>query len=165
MSENFLWSSIKKFIGKKDENLRDILKEIPLFANLSSSALKKVETICYLRYYKPEEIIFYENEPGNAMYIIKEGKVKIFCKNKEGEEKELAELTSGDFFGEITLLDESFRNATAVSVGKSEIIGIHRSDLLDLVKRNPGIGYSIILKLAQIIAMRLKMAEEKLKEL
>lgn len=164
MPEHFMWSNVFKKNSAQQKTLQDILKEIPIFSDLTSKELKKVEAICYDRFFKEGEQIFYEDEPGTGMYVLKSGEVHIFKKH-EGRDVKIAVITAGDFFGELALLDESPRSAKAVTVMPSEIIGIYRPDLLDLVKRDPWIGSRVLFKLAQLIGMRLKEANEKLKKL
>ncbi len=164
MPEHFLWSNVFKKKTAAQKTLQDILKEIPIFSELSAKELRKVEAICYDRFYKEGEEIFHEGEPGTGMYIIKTGHVHISKKHEE-HETQIAALEPGDFFGELALLDESPRSATAIATAASEIIGIYRPDFLDLIKRDPWAGTSILLKLAELIGMRLKEASEKLKKI
>jgi len=97
-----------------------------------------------------------------GMYIIKSGAVKIITQVNDTEE-ELAQLGVGDLFGELALLDESPRSATAVAIEKTELIAIFRPDFFDLMTRDTQLGLKIALKLAQMIGTRLRMANERLK--
>lgn len=164
MPEHFLWTNLFKKRLEQNKTLADILKEIPIFSDLTPLQIRKVENICHDRFYKKGEKVFLENEPGTAMYVIKSGEVKIYKKD-EGTDVLIATLTTGDFFGELALLDNAPRSATAVCCVPSQIIGIDRNTLTDLVTRDPWIGTSVLQKLAQLIGMRLKEANEKLKKL
>lgn len=163
MAENYLWSNLFKKKHAQQKTLSDILKEIPLFLDLNGRELRKVEGICYDRFYKEGETIFYEGEPGTGMYVIKSGEVQILKKHQD-KEILIATLSPGDFFGELALLDESPRSATARATVMSEIIGIFRPDLLDLVKRDPWSGSRILIRLSELIGLRLKEASDKLKK-
>lgn len=96
------------------------------------------------------------------MFIIREGEVSIRISTREGEEKELAVLTDGDFFGELALLDESPRSATALCKTDCSVIGFFRTDLMELIKENPDLGMKIVMKFAEILATRLRKTDKEL---
>ena len=77
----------------------------------------------------------------------------------------IAELGEGEFFGEMALLEDYPRSAQATAVVKTEVLGIFRPDLFDLIERNPRLGSKILMKLSQRLAHRLRrMTDIKLKE-
>jgi CRP-like cAMP-binding protein len=126
--------------------------------------MRSVERILHRRIYKEKEVLFKEGDPGVGMYIIEKGRVNIVLGT---EEKLLASLSNGEFFGEIALLSEIPRTATAVAVMESSILGLFQSDLFGLLETNPGMGNKILLKLAQMIADRLRFSNienQQLKE-
>ena len=107
-----LWNNI--FRKKLDEeSLAYFLKHLPIFSELSPRALKTLEDLVHVRSYKSHETIFEENDPGSGMYMIRSGMVKIYAKDQNGKEDELACLTTGDFFGETTLTAPAPRSAFA----------------------------------------------------
>jgi CRP-like cAMP-binding protein len=113
----------------------------------------------------PNEIIFYERQPGAGMYIIKKGLIKL-TKTVNEERVKISELKDGEFFGEMSLLDEYPRSAEATAVEKTEVLGIFRPDLFDLIESNPKLGYKILLRLSKSLASRLRETTEmKLKEI
>jgi CRP-like cAMP-binding protein len=91
-----------------------------------------------------------------------EGCVEIVC---EPERHTLAELSEGDFFGELALLDDSPRSATAVAQTPCRILCFFKPELLDLIERNPKLGSKILFKLAWTIGERLKKTNEQVREL
>lgn len=99
------------------------------------------------------------------MYVIEEGEVKIVFRNGVGGKKELALLGKGDFFGDLSLLDESPRSATAISSIGSKIIGFFRPDLVSLLSRSPKLGTKILFKLGEVIGTRLRVSNEQLAKL
>jgi CRP-like cAMP-binding protein len=111
--------------------------------------------------YKPDEAIFHQGEPGVGMYIIVTGSVHILT-GQNGPV--LAELTDGEFFGELALLDESPRSATAVARTPCSILGFFQPDLFGLIERDPNLGVKIVLRLARSIGERLRRASERLQE-
>ena len=141
---------------KKTEQARKIefLRSIPIFCNLNKSEFIKLDMIIHERQYKEEEIIFYENEPGASLYIIKSGKVELI-KKIEGEEKRISILKEGEFFGEIGVLIASPRITSARAMEKTELLSLPRPDLLNLIERNPKVGSRILLEISKVIAERL----------
>jgi CRP/FNR family cyclic AMP-dependent transcriptional regulator len=126
--------------------------------------LKKIELIVHERIFMPDEVVFHERQPGTGMYIIKKGLIKL-TKTTNGEKTKIAELGEGEFFGEMSLLEDYPRSAQATAVVKTELLGVFRPDLFDLIERNPRLGSKILLKLSQRLANRLrKTTEMKLKE-
>jgi len=96
---NSIWGNI---FHKKDEPEVDVLstlKGVPIFRELKTSEINEFERIVHHRYYKANETIFWEGEPGVGMYIIQNGEVGIFRGKDTDAEEKLARLTNGDFFG------------------------------------------------------------------
>lgn len=161
MQQDSLWTNT--FFKKNKDETFEVIKNTPIFEGLSTRELKEIEKIVHKRQYAKGENIFQEEEPGMGMYIVKSGKVRIVTKVHDNE-SELAQLSVGDLFGELALLDEFPRSATAVAVEKTEVIAIFRPDFFDLMQRNTGLGLKIALKLAQMIGIRLRVANNRLKE-
>ncbi len=98
----------------------------------------------FTRTYKESEVIFEENSQGNEMYVISSGKVKI-SSDKSGEELELAILKEGDFFGEMSLVDEEPRVAKATAIKKNTtLIVLDHDKFLHLVSQKPDFALSIV---------------------
>ena len=154
---NNLWGNI--FKGRQKEGIADILKKIPVFEGLSSNDISHIERILHCREYQPDEVIFSQGTPGFGMYIIEDGSVTIVS---EPSMKIMAELQSGDFFGELALLDDSPRSATAMAKTSCRMLCFFQSDMFDLISRKPQIGVKILLCLARTIGERLKRANEEI---
>lgn len=108
---DFFWGNIFRGPAGKESNELSLLKTVPILGGLSGDELKEFKRIIHHRRYAPDENIFLEGEPGVGMYIIQKGTVKIYKMLPDGNDKELALLKDGDFFGELALLDESPRIA------------------------------------------------------
>lgn len=160
-----LWRNIFRKQSSQTETTITILRRIPLFKEMRKSELLEFEKIIHRRRYKPDETIFWEGEPGVGMYIVQEGRVAIFKNVSEQHREQLAKLRSGEFFGELALLDESPRSATAVALKETKILGLFRPDLLDLIKRHPRLGNRFLFHLAELIGERLKHTNEELQSL
>lgn len=165
ISEDSIWSNIfKRRDDEVPEDIINTLRRVPIFSELSNRELEKVGHISHMREYEDDEIIFHEGQPAAGMYIIRNGKVRIVQKTVTGDDQELTVLLDGDFFGDMGLLDNSPRTATAISMGKSQIIGLFRPELLKLIDKDPKLGAKILLKLAKVIAGRLRHADKQLKK-
>ncbi|MEN3038669.1 MAG: cyclic nucleotide-binding domain-containing protein [Candidatus Kryptonium sp.] len=162
--DNF-WTNIFKGKKKKDQGVEDILKEVPAFSHLEPKEISLLASIVHKREYKKGEFIFYQGDPGLGMYIIQEGEVLIQYTDPDGNKKDLAILSDGDFFGEIALIDESPRSASAICRTDSHIIGFFRPDLFEIIEKHPKLGIKIVLKLAEIIAERLRRTNQEVAQL
>ena len=110
-----LWDNI--FKNKKSTKALEFeaIKNANIFDGLKNKELKFVQTMVYLRKFNKGEYIFKKSNPGNGMYIILKGEVQIIDENKKDQKQNLlATLVDGEFFGELSLLDESPRSASAL---------------------------------------------------
>jgi len=156
---NSFWGNI--FAKKNSQNsVQELLRQVMLFANLSDKELALVERLLHQRTYAPNEEIFKEGEPGVSMYIIEKGTVAITVGAQH--DKVLAELHDGEFFGELALLDDSPRFASAIATTECSIVGFGQPDLFGIIERNPRLGVKIVETLARIIGERLKKTNEQL---
>jgi len=160
---NRLKTLLKKIRGKEG-NIIPVLRTVPIFEGLTFRDLRKIELIVHERTFMPDEVVFYERQPGTGMYFVKKGLIRL-TKTTNGERVKIAELGEGEFFGEMSLLEEYPRSAQATAVVKTEALGIFRPDLLDLIKRHPRLGSKILMRLSKRLANRLrKTTEMKVKE-
>lgn len=157
-----LWSNIFTKDNDQDEESLLVLKNVPLFRGMNKPELKELVRIMHRRRYRADEAVFYEGEPGVGMYIVQEGAVAIYKGDATEKAEQLAELRRGEFFGELALLDESPRSASAVAVEECKILGLFRPDLLELVNRKPRLGTKLLFELAHLIGERLKHTNEEL---
>jgi len=165
MSKKGILNVILQKIRGREGDILPVLRTIPIFEGLGFNDLKKIELIVHKRTFMPNEIIFYERQPGAGMYIIKKGLIKL-TKTVNEERVKISELKDGEFFGEMSLLDDYPRSAEATAVEKTEALGIFRPDLFDLIESNPKLGYKILLRLSKRLASRLRETTEmKLKEI
>jgi CRP-like cAMP-binding protein len=154
------WGNI--FRQSDEESVYSLLRDIPLFDELSSGELSSIESILHRREYDPGEVLFHQGNPGVGMYIIREGTIEIVY---EPTGDTLVELSDGDFFGELALLNETPRSATAVAKTESVLYGLFRPDLLGLVERDPSLGVQLLLRMSQVISERLIQTNEQVQTL
>ncbi|NOX88496.1 MAG: cyclic nucleotide-binding domain-containing protein [Calditrichaeota bacterium] len=162
MHEDSLWTNIFRLKSGEKEDILTVLKRIPLFQDLTRKELRQLERILHQRSYKKDEVIFSEGEPGVGMYIIETGQVRITLGD---EQKVLAVLSKGDFFGEMALLLEAPRTASAIANKPSRLYGFFQPDLFSILETYPRTGNKILLRLSQMIAERLRHSNLENREL
>ena len=164
MSSDPFWSNIFRRRDREETDVFEILQKIPIFQDLSRREIVKIESILHRRNLSADEAIVKEGDPGVGMYIIVSGEVQILQVGEGGVRLQLATLTIGDFFGEQALLDDSPRTASAYASETCRIIGFFRPDLLELIESNPRLGLKIVMRLSQMISVRLRHTNRLLKE-
>jgi len=104
----------------------------------------------FLKGYRNNQVIFNEGDYGDEMFIIYRGKVRIVKQTSNQEEKTLAELKPGEFFGEMALIDSDPRSATAVSgADGTELIVLDKPKFTYMVSQMPDFSLSIMRKLSR----------------
>jgi CRP/FNR family transcriptional regulator len=137
------------------------IKHIPIFAHLSDESLKKITSITVEKKYRKGTIIFMEGDPGEAIFFIKSGKVKISKTSSDGRELILNIYGDGDVFAEVTIFNDVQYPATAEVIEDAVIGMIMNKELEELVKRNADLALQII----KILNKRLYMSQMKLKQM
>ncbi|MCF7805684.1 MAG: cyclic nucleotide-binding domain-containing protein [Candidatus Marinimicrobia bacterium] len=159
-----LWDNIFKKRSDESETVL-ALQGVPIFQELDKSEFVEIEKLVHQRTYTQNETIFSQGQPGLGMYIVLSGKVNIVRHDEEGNKLILASLSQGSFFGDMSLLNDAPRSATAEAAELSQIIAFFRPDLFDLLNRKPKTGIKIITGVANVIATRLRAQNELTQEL
>jgi CRP/FNR family transcriptional regulator len=120
------------------------LKGVPFFASLTDDDVGSLATRMIPRRFTPGQIIFHLGDPGGLLYIMVSGKIKISRSTPDGQEALLAILGPGDFFGELALLDDSPRSATAEAIEPTETITLHRDEFLRFLEKNPDFARHVL---------------------
>ena len=122
----------------------NLLKTIPLFETLDEQMQSEIIKHTTLEYFPENYVIFKEGDPGDKMFIIKTGIVRIFHAGETASfDKELAMLGDNDFFGEMALISEAPRNATARTVEPTQVFQIKKDDFINLISTNPAVAEKI----------------------
>jgi len=161
-TEAALWSPPSNDKDQEPSAL-EALRAVPLFSDLKDSELKRLLRIMHERTYQPGEVIFREGDLGAGMFIIKRGAVSIVIKLPGGAERELARLSDRQFFGEMALLEDAPRSASAVARERTEVLGFFEPDLEGLLERDTKLGSRVLWQLARLMATRLRTTNESLK--
>lgn len=139
----------------------ELLKHIPIFAQLDDGFLEELASITVEKRYRKGTIIFMEGDPGEALYFIKSGKVKILKNSTDGRELILNIYGSGDVFAEVTLFNDVKYPATAEVIEDATVGVMMNKDVEELVRHNAALALQII----KILNKRLYMAQMKLKQM
>jgi len=144
-----------------DQEEINVLRNVPIFAELEERELEKIAKLGVRQKYKKGNVVVIEQESGAALFIIVSGKVKIVRMDEDGREVILSIFGPGEFFGEMSLLDGMARSASVIATEKSELLMIHRRDFLELLHEFPSVAISLLAELA----MRLRKADMQIKSL
>ncbi len=136
---------------------RESLRSIPLFADVSDEDLGAIASLLIERRFPKNKTIVEEGLPGDYMYVICEGQVKVTKLSGDGREKILELLDAGDFFGEMSLLDNAARSASVKTLIESRVLALARNDFLGLLRRSPDIAMAVI----QELTRRVRQVDEQ----
>ncbi len=140
----------------------EILKNVSLFKGLDEDELERVLTLAFTKDYKKNYTLFFEGMAGGIMYVIIKGQIDIFKNTQNGEENFLASLKTGDYLGEISLIEEDKRSATAKIAEESKLLVITRKCFNDMIYKEPRIASKILFNIAKKLSYRLKDMNERL---
>jgi len=135
----------------------DLLRNLPLFRGLAADELAALARLMAPRTAKKEETILAELEPGDSLFVIAAGKVKVSLIGESGREVILSVLGPGEFFGEMSLLDGEPRTATAVTLAPTQVLMLTTTDFTRVLESMP----SVDRKLLTVLAKRLRDIEAR----
>jgi CRP-like cAMP-binding protein len=133
------------------------LRKIPLFAGVNEADLEDVADHLIERRFPRNATIVEEGTPGDYMYVIREGRVKVTKLSEDGREKILQMLGEGAFFGEMALLDHAPRSATVKTLAPVRVLALSRADFLSVLRRSPDLAMAVI----QELTRRLRETDEQ----
>jgi len=118
-------------------SMSDALAAIPVFGGLDEEGLSNLSRGMRIRRFRRGETVFHVGDPGDALFIVMSGSIKITLPADSGDEAILATLRPGDFFGELALLDGAPRSATAIAIEATETYVLPRDRFRDLIATEP----------------------------
>ena len=140
---------------------REVLRTVPIFSELSDEDITSLAHLAIRKRYPKDTVVFFENEEGDFFFTILEGRIKVTILGDDGREVILSVLGPGDFFGEMALLDNEPRSATAIAVEESELLSLHRSDFQTVLNDNKSITSALI----RVLSARLRRANHQISTL
>ena len=136
-------------------------RRFALFAELDDRELASIAAVAKTRRYAKDDVVFHADESGDVFCLIKEGQVKVTMISPEGKEIILSLLGTGEFFGEMALIEDEPRSATVVATEPLELVTIWRSDFLQILAEN----FSITKKVLMEMSHRLRNASNRIESL
>ena len=136
-------------------------KRVSIFADLPDEDIQALSSVAKRRTFRAGEVIFHRDDPGQVLYIIKDGKVKICIISPDGQEVSLAVLGKGEYFGEFALLDGLPRSTDAVALEKVECYTLQRSDFHNAILKNPKIAILVM----EALIKRLRNTDQMVEDL
>jgi CRP/FNR family cyclic AMP-dependent transcriptional regulator len=135
-------------------SLAPVLRRVPLFSDLSEAEIARVAEVARERSYPKNSVILFEDDPGDALYVVVTGMVKVVLIGEDGREVILSVLKEGNFFGEMALIDDEPRSAHVIAMEDANLL----EDFHQRLKETP----SIALGLLRTLSRRLREADEKI---
>lgn len=132
--------------------LSKILKQVPLFHTLGKDSIDFIIQRLKFKTFNANETVCKIGDPGDEMYIIISGKVKICIYTEDGQEQIVATLGPGDYFGEMSLMTGEPRSASVITTEDSEMFSLHKNDFDVILEKFPSISISM----GKIMSQRLR---------
>lgn len=120
------------------------LKKYDFFKNLSDTVLSSLASEIEEITLKPEEVLFKKGDPGDSLYVIRTGWVKLVSIDADGSEVVLNQVGAGNMLGEMAMIDQETRSAGVVALTDTKLLKLHSKNFLDLLKKEPEMGLQVI---------------------
>jgi len=150
------------FLDPEFERKKGFLRGVLLFKDIPDRELGLVAQALFEKTYQEGEGLFEEGDIGRALFIVERGSIELTKKGKDGRPQQLAVCQPGDFFGEMALLEELPRSATARALEASDVFLLYKAKLDALLLTRPRAAVPVLRRLAQLLSARLRVASEKL---
>lgn len=153
-----LWRLYQRIFARQaDAHTREVvevLSQVPAFSTCAQSTLYEVAAVIHQRDYRREEHMYYEGDPGLGLYIVQQGRVRLYVEEANGERQNVREIGPNEMFGMLSLLGEFSRLETAQAVTETRVLGFFRPDLKKLMKRNPKAGADVTMAIARSVVQQ-----------
>lgn len=137
------------------DRIADFLATVPLFHELDRTALRSFAEITREQKFAKGAMIVTEGDPGDALFVVRSGEVKVLLIGEDGREVILGVLGVGDHFGELSLIDGRPRSAHVVATQPSSLLILRRTDFRRQVEQQPQVGWALLMELSR----RLRQAD------
>jgi CRP-like cAMP-binding protein len=136
----------------------DFLATVPLFTRLGVEDLRRFAEVTREKHYPKGSVILFEDDPGDSLFIVREGRVKVVLVAEDGREVILGVLGVGEHFGELSLIDDQPRSAHVISMEDATLLVLRRDDFRRRVQETPEVAWSLLIELSR----RLRRADGKI---
>ena len=139
----------------------ELLEKVPFLAALEPRDREALAGAVASRPYRRGETIFHKEEPGQSLFVIESGAVRIYLPTPQDNDLTLAVLGAGDFFGDMSLLDGLPRSASAAAASDASLLVLERRDFMALLSSRPSAALAIL----TVVARRLRETDEMASDL
>ena len=136
----------------------DVLATVPLLSQIEREELERLAELTREKQYPKGSVILFEDDPGDSLYIVRQGRVKVVLIGEDGREVILGVLGVGEHFGELSLIDEQPRSAHVIAMEDSMLLVLRRDDFRRRVDAQPRIAWALLVELSR----RLRRADDKI---
>ncbi|MBI2407117.1 MAG: Crp/Fnr family transcriptional regulator [Gemmatimonadetes bacterium] len=138
--------------------IADFLATVPLFKSLDARERERFAEMVREKNYPKGSVILFEDDPGDALFVVRAGRVKVVLLSEDGREVILSLMGVGEYFGELALIDGQPRSAHVIAMEDSTLLVLHRDDFRRRVESSPGVAWALL----QELSRRLRRADEKI---
>jgi CRP-like cAMP-binding protein len=139
-------------------SVADTLRSIPLFSQLREGDIERIGQAAQDRTYPKNSVIVFEDSPGDALYLVVAGRVKIVLTAEDGREVILSTRSEGDFFGEMSLIDDEPGPAHVIAMEDSKLLVLRREDFHKCLEDMPQIAFGLL----RAMCKRMRKADNKI---
>lgn len=136
----------------------DFLASVPMFSGLQRDELLKFAELTRERTYPKGSVILFQGDPGDSLYVLRQGRAKVVLIGEDGREVILGVLEPGAHFGELSLIDDQPRSAHVIAMEDSQLLILRREDFRRRVEANPTVAWALLIELSR----RLRRADQKI---
>ncbi|MFI5311963.1 MAG: Crp/Fnr family transcriptional regulator [Gemmatimonadales bacterium] len=130
-------------------NTADFLATVPLFRSIDAAETGRFAEAIREKSYPKGSVILFEDDPGDALFIVREGRVKVVLVAEDGREVILGLLGVGEYFGELSLIDDQPRSAHVIAMEDAVMLVLRREDFRKRVEANPSVAWALLAELSR----------------
>lgn len=145
-------------MGDGEQSPVELLRSVPLFADLEQGELERFSRVAVPRSFPAGTRVFHEGDHSDACYIVRSGSFRVTREHPDGRAITLATLGPGDIFGELAMLDREVRSASVEALADGELLALPGGEVRALLSRHP----EIAAKLVAALVRRLRAANERI---
>ena len=138
--------------------ITDFLGSVSLFRGLGRDSLQRFAEVTREKRYPKGSVIVFADDPGDSLYLVRAGRVKVVLLGDDGREVILGVLGVGEHFGELSLIDDQPRSAHVIAMEDSLLLVLRREDFRRRVEASPAVAWALLAELSR----RLRVADKKI---
>ena len=136
----------------------DFLATVPLFSGIERSEMGRFADLTREKTYPKGSVIVFEDDPGDSLFVVRGGRVRVVLVAEDGREVILGVLGVGEYFGELSLIDDQPRSAHVIAMEDATLLVLRREDFRKRVEQSPSVAWALLIELSR----RLRVADGKI---